>query len=290
MEREREPNKLRAYVGLKGMKAREKRFVRIESASDPLLSGVYEVTSSNDTYDGISAPLIMVRCDADRWNLPVGTEPDRPNLEASVTTDAAVANIALGDMSIASEFVSGGSSGSVRLNAVFSISRDDYIVEIEHRLKGTTTWIDFTAIQVENGFAKSGEVAANQVQEVRWRTFSTSGGVSDWQSGSDVTATPDTIAPTSLSNTNVTFGSGEAKVSFTSSTSANYGSTRIYRASSSTTFADADAVRTEFGFPNASDSWIDANLSAGSYSYWLEPLNKSGVAGARVGPITGTVT
>lgn len=78
-------------------------------------------------------------------------------------------------------------------------------------------------------------------------------------------------------------------VSFTAPNDPNYYATRVYRGTT-TTFADATLVRTEYGIPSNADSWVDAGLSAGTYYYWVAPINGSGVEGAATGPESETVT
>lgn len=68
-----------------------------------------------------------------------------------------------------------------------------------------------------------------------------------------------------------------------------YAAARIWRATNSTSFDDAVHVGTEYGAPNLADEWSDPAPGVGDHSYWIEPLNGSGIAGSRSGPVTITI-
>lgn len=78
-------------------------------------------------------------------------------------------------------------------------------------------------------------------------------------------------------------------MSWTSPNDSNYSGARIYRGTSAT-FSAATLIATEFGPPNAADSYQDTGLAAGTYYFWAVPINASGVEGNASGPETETVT
>lgn len=105
-----------------------------------------------------------------------------------------------------------------------------------------------------------------------------------------VLAVADLVAPGGLAAFDATGGASQAVIGIDAPNDAQYYATRIYRAAGGAPFAEAVLVRTEYGLPATSDSWTDQPLAPGVYRYWAEPINASGVAGARSGPATVTVT
>ena len=293
--RQHEKKRLAIVAGLRGLKAKQRRFIRLDLASDAALSGIYEVSPGTDSYDGLTIPLVLIRCDADRWN---AVETDRPNFSVSVTVDEGIDNVDPGDMSVQSaQVVTTGGGSAVRLVATFTQpTRADLLVQIQYRKQGDTIWQEFT-VRTEGGAAASAVVDDGAVYEYRWRTYTVSGKASDWAefvSGSTrytVTATADLTAPGDLTNTAADDGTaGQVTYEWTAPSSANYYATILYRASGSTAiFDDASPLPLQVGLPGNDDSYTES-LATGDYRVWMEPSNGSGVVGTRVGPIDFTIT
>lgn len=108
------------------------------------------------------------------------------------------------------------------------------------------------------------------------------------EAGVSVVAVANSVPPAALAAFAVVAAGSTATVSLTAPNDAGYAATRIYRGAT-TTFADAVLVHTEYGAASAADSWADTGLAAGTYRYWGEPINASGVGGTRTGPITITI-
>lgn len=290
--RQHETKRLAAVAGLRALKAKRRRFLRLD-LEDAELSGVYEIVTVNDAYDGLSVALVLVRCDSDRWNLEEGEEGERPNFNTTVTVDTSLDNIAPEDMSIqpAQVAITGGGS-AVRFVATFTTpARADLIAQIQHRLDGTSIWEEFS-VRTEDGAGTSGIVSDGATHEVRWRVYTIGGNASEWSDIEEVVATADTTPTDDLTGTGVDDGTaGQATYQWTAPYSLNYYATRIYRAAgASAIFDDATEIRIEPGLAGDADSYTETGLAAGDYRAWLEPLNGSYVAGTRVGPIDFTIT
>lgn len=96
-----------------------------------------------------------------------------------------------------------------------------------------------------------------------------------------IVTTVDYVAPDIISDLVVSAGAGSVTLEFQAPNSSNYRATDIYRNTSSDE-SSATVVRVEYGAPNASVSWTDGALAAGSYWYWLRSRNGSGVQSASV--------
>ena len=79
-------------------------------------------------------------------------------------------------------------------------------------------------------------------------------------------------------------------LSWTAPNSISYAAARIYRATGSTSFASASLISLEYGAQNATDEWLDPGPGAGAHSYWIEPVNGSGIGGPVSGPQTITIS
>ncbi|TQS72762.1 fibronectin type III domain-containing protein [Rhodobacteraceae bacterium] len=119
---------------------------------------------------------------------------------------------------------------------------------------------------------------------------------SPWSSSVSVRAVANATPPDALQTFAVTISGNDAQVTFTAPNDPLYWGTRIYRADDSTAFADAVVVHTEWGSPSAADTWTDASLSAGEYTYWAVPVNQSGqpantgsLPATASGPVTLTI-
>lgn len=114
------------------------------------------------------------------------------------------------------------------------------------------------------------------------RNLDNQAGASTWAPATplSVVAIADTTPPGALVSFTATAGAGQAVIAFEAPNDGQYYATRIYRADGSTDYDDAVLVRTEYGIPSNSDSWTDAGLASGDYSYWGRPINSSGVGGA----------
>jgi hypothetical protein len=117
----------------------------------------------------------------------------------------------------------------------------------------------------------------------RFRTLTNTAG--DWTPIETISVVADETPPLVVSSVSATGGIGIATINWTTPNSANYSYT-IIRRSLTNDINTAIIVRTEYGAPNASDSWQDT-VSANTYYYWLQASNASGVTASAVA--TGAV-
>lgn len=129
------------------------------------------------------------------------------------------------------------------------------------------------------------------IYEAQIRNRTGGGSASEWKpdATTQVLAVANQTPPGSLSNFAAAGAAGQATITFDAPNDQQYYATRIYR-SASVVFADAELVRTEYGIPSNSDSWTETGLSAGTWNYWGEPINASGIGGSISGPDAATVT
>jgi hypothetical protein len=115
--------------------------------------------------------------------------------------------------------------------------------------------------------------------------------VSDWAPPQPITvqALANTTPPGPLTGLAVNAQSGNAVITFTAPNDPAYFAARIYRAAGTAGFATAVLLRTEFGLPGSTDTWTDVAPGSGDFRYWAEPINASGVAGPRSGPVTVSI-
>jgi hypothetical protein len=126
--------------------------------------------------------------------------------------------------------------------------------------------------------------------EAQVRNRSASGRLSDWKPDTPVAivAVANTVAPGDLSGVAVAAVGSDAEAEWTAPNSGTYAAARIRRGTT-TVYADATVVRVEYGAPNLADSWTDSTPGTGTWYYWLEPINSSGIAGTVSGPHTVTI-
>lgn len=114
---------------------------------------------------------------------------------------------------------------------------------------------------------------------------------SDWAPAQPVSvqALANTAPPAALQAFDGQPAGGDAALSFAAPNDGGYFATRLYRAVSGAGESAATLRRTEFGAPGAADAWSDIAPGSGAWDYWAEPINASGIAGPRAGPVTVTI-
>jgi hypothetical protein len=132
-----------------------------------------------------------------------------------------------------------------------------------------------------------GETYEAEIRNVQQGAFSAR--TSDWSPTISQTVVSDPIAPGVHQIFSATASAPDVLVEWTTPNDSQYDRTRIYRALNSTDFADATLLTTQYGAANTAYSYTDAAPGSGTWSYWAEPVNASGVAGTKSGPETVTV-
>lgn len=277
--------RLAPVVGLRGLLARRERIVSLDY--DETFSGNYEIVSPVELDEGgYSSALFLVPVDQNRWKLLPGEEGDKPALivDTSQPNDLALP----AGLSIYAAIVPASDGNIVRLEAIFDTPpRVDHRYQFDYRKLGETAWRAFVVNMTER-VAYTEPVDDGETFEVRFRTVSTAGGASDYVDPiPQIVATADPDAPGAVTDVAAFGGAGVVDLSWVAPNSPNYFAARVYRHTIDN-FAAATVVRTEYGGPSAADSWQDSALAAGTYYYWIEAINGSGVAAAE--EPTGSVT
>lgn len=293
--RQNERLRLGVVAGLRARRLRTRRTVRIVSASDPALSGVYEVGGFKREPGQFVVSLVLTRIRSDWWQLEAGEEGERPNLSVSVASDDSLTNIPAADMSISAiSLEASGGQYVARFVAAFPPpERADRLVQLQMRRAGTTSWEELS-VRSEDGAAASSVVSDGQDHEFRWRLVSLSGDASEWSAIVTRTAVADQTPPGAVSGLAAAVTGSSVALTWTTPAS-NYFATRIIRADYAAGYAgpyavgDGVQVREDVGLPARADGWTDAGLAPGVHAYWAVPLNGSGIAGPASGPVVATV-
>ena len=209
---------------------------------------------------------------ADDWKLGPDEEPMRPTYQKLEGENMGIPVIA--SLSV----VAGGTtSGSASLIAAWGEQDEKYRQQLRYSVSGTEKrqrvdiprgQTDYTVTGLLDGTAYE-----FQIRNTR------SGRVGPWSPSVVITAIANTTPPPALLRFVAAGQSAQATIDFDTPNSPLYAATRVYRATGSNVFANAVLVQTVYGSPNVSDGWTDAPLAAGSYTYWGQPINASGVAG-----------
>ncbi|WP_312529443.1 hypothetical protein [Paracoccus sp. (in: a-proteobacteria)] len=177
-------------------------------------------------------------------------------------------------------------SGAATLIATWVADDGSYTQQLRFSVAGSEQW---QVVDVPKGSARHQQSGLLDGEFYEWQIRNgRSGKYSDWSLPLTVQAIADTAVPPALIGFDVTGGSGQALISFGTPNSPKYNAARIYRGPSAV-FADAMVVHTEYGSANIDESWTDTGLAAGTYWYWAEPINPSGRAGPRSGPLSAAV-
>lgn len=276
--------RLAPVVGLRGLLARRERIISLDY--DDTFTGNYEIASPVELDEGgYSSAINLVPVDQDRWTLLDGEEGDKPS---ALVTAGAGNNFAYpSNLSIYAAIVPGSSGNSVRLEATFDPSpRVDHRYEFQYKLAAETAWRDFY-VNMRQLLAVTDNVEDGETFHVRYRTVSTSGGGLEYIDPiPTIVATADPTPPASVNTVIGTGNVGSADVEWISPNSPNYHGARIWRHTINN-FGAATLVRTEYGAANVYDIWTDSGRPAGTYYYWVQAINGSGVAATQVA--TGAV-
>ena len=159
----------------------------------------------------------------------------------------------------------------------------DYVyVEVQAQINGSDTW---TALVMGEAGALSAETPPlinGATYAMRARSVSLSR-TSEWIS----IGTFAIDAPTAATALSVGVVTDDATVAWTQPASASADAARVYRGTTSGS-ATATLIATVSGGPSVVLSYIDSDLAAGTYWWWVEAINASGVGAGRV--LAGTAT
>jgi len=272
--RSQSAHRLAPTVGLRGLKARRKRIVDIQY--DEAFSGDYEIATPVEIDEnGITASFGCVPVDPNRWTLLEGEESSKP-APVVVILGAGAPVLPTGVMVYAAP-IAGSGGAAVRIEATFDTSpRADFLYMFEFELAGETDVWRPMIVRMTDNFAYSETVPNGQTHRVRWWTRTSSGRVSAKATPVDIEAVADTIAPGPPTGVNATGGSGEATIDWTTSNSANYFATLIYR-NTVDDINTASIIANIYGGANSVETYLDDSLAADDYYYWLIAINGSNI-------------
>jgi len=260
------------------------RFVRI-THTQLGIDQVFEVDRLIRSEDGLQYQIEAISVESEDFDFNAAIE--EPNQPAYGDVTPVVQDFTPTGITAVAETVSGVPGIRVSWNA-----QDPGVAhKVRFAESGTTDWI-VTSFTTENTLLLT-PLVDGQAYDIQVQAVSDFSGraLSDWTPGTPLTRTSyvNSTPPAALTSFTATGDVGFATIDLTSPNDPNYYATRIYRGPT-TTFGDASLVQTEYGSPGASDSYDDTGLSAGTYYYWGEPINGSGIAGTKSGPVSATVT
>jgi hypothetical protein len=272
---------LRGTVKLVGYDLIGQRFVRITSAAHGRTFDI-EITRLERGPDGISFSFEGRTAGASDYTFDAATEePERPINDAVASDDAVVPLAGLAGAVVT------GTGGVAQIEWTWTAPADGSLrqeLQIRETAPGSTDWVSIAIGAGASSYVATGLIdGATYAGRIRNRTAS--GRVSDWTAEVSVVAVANSTPPAALTAFSATAGAAQADLTFTAPNDPVYYATRIFRGPT-TDFADASAVHTEFGAAGLADAWSDGPLTAGTYSYWAEAINASGIAGPRSGPQT----
>lgn len=291
--RTRSETQMELVAGWRALRLREERFVRIAIGSAKE-DGVFEIMGFEEAEDGMSIMLALVKTDPANWGLLPEEEGPLPTYENDVVSDTTVPALT-GTPPITAQGAQVAIAGgfAVRLVASFTTPAiASNTVVVEFRKKTTTTWFRMTVVTAD-GTAYSDIVDDGSIYEYKAWVESPGGGKSTETAVYEVTAVADPTPPGDLTGVGISSpGAGLVNVAWTApSGSANYFAARIFRGATNV-FSAAAQVKIEPGLQGLADSWQDGAITplpAGTYYYWIEPINGSYIAGTRNGPTSQVV-
>ena len=260
------------------------RFLRIDHEDLGLMITV-EVAKLVREADGISFTLDAISVDPTDFGFDAAVEEPLPQSFYAVEQTAEVAPPA----ALAGLAVEGG-GGVAQIEYSWGPQHVSLRQELRYRPvgQGEEAWQYETMGRGQISRVITGLVDGT-TYEAQLRNVTAAGRTSPWTVLIEVLAVANSTAPAGLSGVSVAKAGSVVNLSWTNPNDGNFQAVRIYRAAGATPFSGAALVRTEFGAPGAADSWQDTTPGTGSVSYWLEPINGSGVAGPRVGPQSVTI-
>ncbi|EEX09631.1 conserved hypothetical protein [Ruegeria lacuscaerulensis ITI-1157] len=269
---------LRGEIGLRGYDLLGKRFFRMVQPEIGF-DQYFEIGSL--TRDGIARFTIEANSvEPEDFEFDAAIEePTRPTY-LKVSEDATPPD---------SQILNVGSSGANSVDFIFA-PLGTHKQRLRIRRVGTALWRKHTLLEGDELLRVTGLIdgAAYKYQA---RPIGANAAEKLWlpDPPATVTVVDNPTAPAAHEAFSAILTGANIDVLFTAPNDPNYFATRIYRALNSTNFGSATLVHTEYGIPSNNDSWTDVAPASGDQSYWIEPINSSGVAGPRTGPQTVTI-
>ncbi|GAA6190897.1 hypothetical protein NBRC116597_08160 [Phaeobacter sp. NW0010-22] len=274
---------IRATIGIKGYeilggrgKGRANRFVRVVHKG----LGIDQFFEIGELVREDAMTFTLVANSVKKLDFgfdAASEEPKRPSFE-SVTSD--------GSVNVPANFTGAAQDGGSLL-FIWADQDAAFRQEVRYRETGTPYWVGVSTTQSTDRILVGG-LKDGVAYQAQIRNVSAAGTASAWSPDPpiEVGVITDSVAPGDLSGFNLVEQSGNVVLSWLAANDGHYFGARIYRASGSTAFADAILIHTEYGVPGDGDDHVDPQPGYAIFSYWAEPINGSGVAGTRIGPIS----
>lgn len=274
---------LQGSLGLAGYLLQGQRFVRIAHAGLGL-DGVIEVGELAREESGLGFSLMGTAVAPEDFAFEAATEePPRP-VAARVASDDSIAPVT-------------GLTGLAQPGAAILWRWDATDPSLGQQLRlrtaGSTGW------EVVEGTAGAAQLVTRGLVdgtacEAQVRNRTAARRVSAWapEPPVPVTAIADSAPPGVLADFAATVAGADVVLGWTAPGDPRYFATRIHRASypagqaGAPDFADAVLTGTEYGLPGKPETVTDAAPGPGLHAWWATPINPSGVAGPRAGPVT----
>ncbi len=269
---------------LVGLDLLGQRFFRLRVDELPDFDHVFEVGKITESEDGFSFDVEGTSVNASDWELE--DEPDRP-----VYLDINATDVVPEIVGLSASVVTGANSvGTI----VWTWPLQDSIYKQELRIKATTIsptdWQVLTMGDGQISFVQSGAIdGETYIGQIRNRTLTFR--TSEYRPTPEVSvvAVANTVAPVALTSNTASVSGPLVTITWVSTNDVNLKRVRVYRALGSTLFSSAVLRTAKLTNPNTTDSYVDTTAAPGTYTYWCEPINASGVAGPRLAPVTVTV-
>jgi len=260
------------------------RFFRLQLAR-PSINMTFEIQSLTRNSGGGSWSVEAVSVEAADFAPDALTLEPAPPTREVITTDDTV-DVVTG---LSGEVIE-ATGGIAQILWSWPEQSDDLTQRLRVRV-GAEDWRSIDITEGETSYLMTGLIDG-ATYGAQIRNLTGSGRLSDWAPDEPITvvAVANSVAPAAVSDFAVTLTGSSALLSWTAPNDENYAAARIYRADGSTDFADADLIYTEHGAPSTSDDWTDVAPGVGTWSYWIIPINASGVGSAVSGPQTISIS
>lgn len=271
---------LQGTVGLLGYSLQAERFIRVTNPE----MGVDEYFEIGELYrneGGMSFNIVANSVEpADFSPDALANEPARPEIK-KVVSDDTVETVG----GLLGAAVDGGS-----IDWSWDAQDASLTQQLQMRVSGSSDW-QIISIPAGQEFYLATGLVDGVTYEAQVRNRTSASRVSDWKPNAPLTVkvVANSVAPAVATSLVVSLVGSDVHVTFGAPNDPNYHAMRIHRALNSTVFTNATLVRTEYGVPSNSDTWVDSGPSSGDQSYWVQTINASGVAGPVLGPQTVTV-
>ncbi|MCD1619114.1 hypothetical protein K7H20_13675 [Salipiger manganoxidans] len=272
---------------VKGILAQRERAINL--TYDSQFTGVCEIASPvRRQPDGAACAFAVVPLAPDRWTLNAGEEGAPPAPTPELEIDEGLPDAT--GVVLTSQAIQTDSGQAVRMRAVFDApARDDLFFRFRYAPTGTFAHEYFT-VDMDELQAYSALVADGTTYDVQWKTVTSSGSKgTEWSDIETITVTANATPPAALVSASATGGTGESVLAWTTANDANQRAVEIRRGTT-TTLADATLISTVITPANTAGGATDDGLTAGTYYYWMTPINGSIVRGPDAGPYAATVT